>query len=322
MTDVMPEGSFAAPHGLSPAQQDVLDRLGAPVHERPRFDPMLRHEVRELLEHGLAPLREHIAEGERLFISKHRIEKVHGCEVKSLADDAVPFEWSPAAARGSVAHKAVELTVTARGNRPPLDVVDDAIATLQQDGRGVGDWLARATEAEVADVRAQANAHLTAFLDCWPPLERRWRPVTEMSLRVELLDGLVVASGRPDLTLGTAQGDIAGKVIVDFKTGAFHLAHRHDLHFYALLELLRVGTPPRLLVSSYLEQGRIECEEVTDGLFESTVRRVVAGATRIVELQQGDEPVRRPGTPCRWCPVLDDCDVGRRFLDDADDLTP
>ena len=171
-------------------------------------------------------------------------------------------------------------------------------------------------------MRAQANAHLTAFLDCWPPLERRWRPVTEMSLRVELLDGLVVASGRPDLTLGTAQGDIAGKVIVDFKTGAFHLAHRHDLHFYALLELLRVGTPPRLLVSSYLEQGRIECEEVTDGLFESTVRRVVAGATRIVELQQGDEPVRRPGTPCRWCPVLDDCDVGRRFLDDADDLTP
>ena len=74
MTDVMPEGSFAAPHGLSPAQQDVLDRLGAPVHERPRFDPMLRHEVRELLEHGLAPLREHIAEGERLFISPKTVE--------------------------------------------------------------------------------------------------------------------------------------------------------------------------------------------------------------------------------------------------------
>ena len=67
--------------------------------------------------------------------------------------------------------------------------------------------------------------------------------------------GQVRLSGRPDLTIGQAQGALAGKVIVDFKTGRMHGSHVADLRFYALIDTIRIGTPPRMLATSYLDIG-------------------------------------------------------------------
>jgi hypothetical protein len=79
--------------------------------------------------------------------------------------------------------------------------------------------------------------------------------VLEGKVRAELFDARVVLSGKTDLALGQADGTTAGKVLIDFKTGGFSPAHIDDLRFYALLETLKIGTPPRLLASYYLEAG-------------------------------------------------------------------
>ena len=108
---------------------------------------------------------------------------------------------------------------------------------------------------------------------------------------------------------------MAGKVLVDFKTGRLSPAHLEDLRFYALIETLRTGTPPRRVASYYLDQGRFVPEDVTVARLESTVARVVAGIEKMVALANGVRaPVKVTGPSCRWCPVLADCDEGRSAL--------
>ena len=158
---------------------------------------------------------------------------------------------------------------------------------------------------------------MTQFLECFPPLKPAWRPATESPLRALLHGGLIVLSGKPDLTLGQPEGTVAGKVIIDFKTGRFSPSHREDLRFYALLEALRI-LPPRLLATYYLDQGRFHPEAVTRDLLLSATERVIDGAHRYVELVGGTrQPGVAPGPACRWCPVQLDCAEGTEYLENT-----
>lgn len=314
------------PVELNPAQQDVLDQLGASREERPQFDKVLRHELRRALDDGLGPLfellddRPDAKKGDSLFISKHKLGRVMGCERRFLAEEAEEFAWSVPLARGTVAHKAIELSIHWRREPEPLVLVDESISRLSEGIDGLADWLQQATETERAELRSEANDRVVKFLECFPPLKPGWRPATESRLRLEIHDRFVM-SGKVDLALGQAEGDRAGKVLIDLKTGGFAPYHLDDLRFYALLETVRLGTPPRLLATYYLDQGRFLPETVTEDLLFSTVARVVDGVDRILSLAaERREPTVVPSTACRWCPVLDNCDEGQRHLrDDEDD---
>ena len=96
-----------AESGLNPAQQEVLDQLGAPPEERPVFRDDLRHHLRSALETTIEPELDAMPDGEDLFLSKHRLAMVHGCEARFLAEDDSPFEWRVPLARGTIVHKAV-----------------------------------------------------------------------------------------------------------------------------------------------------------------------------------------------------------------------
>ena len=305
----------------NPAQQEVVSLLGAPKGERPTFDAGLRDELRNLLEERLEPLVAAI-ESDRfdddvLFLSKFKLSQVLGCEQRFLAQRSEPFQWSPPTARGTVMHKAIELSVHWRGESSPLVLVDEAMASLQNADKSIGDYLTTCPESERAELRAGTGAAMTQFLECFPPLKAAWRPATESPIRASLHNGSIVLSGRPDLTLGQPDGSVAGKVVIDFKTGGFSPAHREDLRFYALLEALRI-LPPRLLATYYLDQGRIHSEEVTEDLLLAAAARVIDGAHRYVELV-GDarRPSLAPGPNCRWCPVQPDCAEGTEYLDGA-----
>jgi hypothetical protein len=312
-------GTFQAPPPLNEAQQEILDRLRSTGDDRPRFEPGLREHLRLELERGMAPLVELLGEDD-LYLSKHKLERVHGCEGKFLAEDDVEFEWSAAKARGIVAHKAIEVEITSRKRWASLDLIDEAIARLQNEGRGVGEWLQRATEADVDVVRAEANSALCCYQECWPPLKREWRPATEVPMRAEFFAGRIVLSGKPDLTIGFPDGLTAGKVVVDFKTGRMSAAHVADLRFYALLDALRLGVPPRLLVSYYLDAGRLNAERVTEDILEATVQRTVAAAIAIVELRtERRDPKLVASGGCRWCPARAVCQTGRLYLDERSD---
>ena len=310
----------------NPAQQEVVSLLGAPKGTRPEFDPRLRDELRAGLEDRLEPLVERIGsdsfDDDILFLSKFTLAQVLGCERKFMAERSEPFEWSPPIARGTVMHKAIELSVHWRGEPSPLGLVDEALASLQNADKSIGDYLKACGETERTELRATAGSTMTQFLECFPRLKAQWRPTTESPIRASLHGGLIVLSGKPDLTLGQPDGTVAGKVIVDFKTGGFSPTHREDLRFYALLEALRI-LPPRLLATYYLDQGRVHSEEVTQELLLSAAERVVDGAHRYVELVSGQRPAAvAPGPACRWCPVQPDCDEGRAYLDQASDDDP
>jgi len=306
--------------GLSPVQIEVLTVLGARRDERPEFDPRLRRELRQELEDRLAPVADRVPKGRSLWLNKHLLSSVHGCEGHFLAGEEEEFAWTTSTARGSVSHKAIELSMGWRGDPAPGVLVDEAIARLIHSTDSISGYLEGLGEGERAELYAEAVERTAMFLECFPPLEPRWRPVPESRLRADLCDERIVLSGKVDLTVGRAEGLRAGKVLIDLKTGGFSPTHRDDLRFYALVEALRIGTPPRLLATYYLDGGRLVHEEVSEAVLGSALERVVRGAELVVALRHdGQEPVLRPGAPCRWCGRRESCETGQRWLADSED---
>ena len=306
--------------GLTPTQLEVLEQLGATRDERPTFPPDLRTRLRSDLDAAIADLAAEIDPSDPLRPTKHSLMTVHGCELRHLAESRQPFEWRPPMARGSVVHKAIELSLHVRGETSPLALVDEALDRLERTDTSLAEWLATCSEVERAELRALANEQVVAFLECFPPLKRSWNPVTEYRWRVDLLDGRVSISGRPDLVIGRNDGTTAGKVVIDFKTGARSVAHTDDLRLYALLETLRTGVPPRLTATLYLDSGTVQTEAVSEGVLDAAVARTADGIRKLHELSVGTRaPVTRPSTSCRWCPALATCADGRTFLGEADD---
>lgn len=298
---------------LSPAQQDVVDLLRAPERPRPEIDADPRPGLRRRLEEALDPLA-HLLDTP-LFVSKSALSRVAACEAHQLAEEASPFEWSLATARGTIAHKAIELSVHRRDAPSPLHLVDGALDRLEADpDSGIGGWLATLEEAERAELRGGVNELVAGFLELWPPLPRAWRPTTEAKLRAELCDGKVVLSARSDLTLGTANGTQAGKVLVELKSGAANPRHTEDLRYAALLETLRCGVPPVRLALASLDSGTLSVEDVTDDVLEGAIRRTIAGTTRLLELRLGLRTAAiTPNPACRWCAARHECEGAARW---------
>jgi hypothetical protein len=303
----------AAPAPLSPAQEAVLQLLRATDQPRPEVDLALRVELRRRLETELAPAAALLSTP--LFVSKTALGRVLACEAHQVAEAAAPFEWSIAAARGTVAHKAVQLSI-GRGDRvPPLAIVDAALQRLADDpAERIAGFLLGLDDDDRAELRADVHGYVATFLELWPPLLPAWRPQTESPRRAELCAGRIVLSGRVDLTLGAPRGAVAGRVVVDLKTGRRQRVHADDLRFYALLDTLRVGVPPFSLVGYYLDEGEFSVEEVTEQTLEVAVRRTVDGVTRLAQLAAGlRSPAVVPGPTCRWCRLRDTCLAASAF---------
>ena len=293
---------------LTPAQQDVLTLLRDGDGTRPEVGPELRDELRRRLETALGPVAAGLTKP--VFMAKAALGRVLACEAHQLAVAAAPFEWSITSARGTVAHKAIQLPVGRSDRPPPLRLVDDAIERLADDpNASIADFLLGLSEAERTELRSDVNNLVAGFLELWPPLQVAWQPQTESPRRAELCGGMVILSGRVDLTLGSPRGLQAGRIVVDLKTGAHHAVHTDDLRFYALLDTLRCGVPPFRLVGYYLDAGSLACEDVTEDVLEAAVRRTVDATRKIVELELGLRSAAiTPNPACRWCPAKDDCE--------------
>jgi len=302
---------------LNPMQRSVVDVLKKPAGWVP-LPLSVVDAVRDQIEKSLAPLAEKLTPDRPLFISKGGLTTVHGCETHYIAS-LDSFEWTLTNARGTIMHKAVELSINWRGPVEPALLVDEALARLEdEEGRGPGEFIAQLSPGERAQLRSYAVDLFTKFEESFPPLKAAWRPVTESTARVELFGGRISLSTRVDLTLGAP----GSKVIIDLKTGRIYANHREDLRFYALVEALRSGQPPRRLATYSLESARADVEEVSEGVLQAAVRRVVDGANAIYELTREErEPKLNPGAQCRWCPLGATCETGQQFLarDSSDD---
>ncbi len=304
---------------LSPAQQEVVEQIGARRETWPEFSAELRYELRGELEKGVASHAELLNDNVSVWANKHAISSVHGCERKFLADREFPG-WSVPLARGTVVHKAIELSINWQGIAIPADLVDESIASLEFGQQNISDFLQALAPVDRAQLRSDSVDLVTKFDECWPTLKKQWRPVTESKVRLELFEGRIVLQGKIDLTLGRAEGLRAGKVLVDLKSGKFQPGHMHDLRYYALIETIRIGVPPRRIASYYLDQGRFHHEDVTEDMLFSAAQRAIDGVKRMIELElDASNPRVAPSPACRWCKALETCQEGQVSLREFDD---
>ncbi|MDA3007784.1 MAG: PD-(D/E)XK nuclease family protein [Actinomycetota bacterium] len=302
---------------LTPAQLrnlDLLRRADEPiVFDRDAIES-LTAEMHDVVEHLSDRLQ--AAGMADIFLNKTRIAGVLGCEARYVGDDS--FEWNVATATGTVAHRAIELGINWRDEPVPAELVDIAIELIIADGRGPAVWLGSASPAECADLRGGATDAVVKFIETFPPIDPRSRPVVESSIRWPVR-GPIVFGGKVDLVLGVAAGAESRKVVIDLKTGVTRAEHLDDLRFYALVETLRTGVPPRKVASFYLAAGNAVVEDVTVDLLRSAIRRTVDAAVAAVELAEGRAATTTPGAMCRWCALQAECDTGRAYLADLDD---
>ena len=297
---------------LTPSQQRTLAALRR-SDEPLVFDVGLVAELREEMTESLASFAARMPDGGELWVSKHRIATVLDCEENHLIPD--DFAWTPATARGQVAHRAIQLQLSWRGEPSPTELVDEAIARLADEERGIGSWIAGLSDADAADLRGGSVERVTKFVEAFPPLDRRWNPVTEAGARWPL-DGPIVLQARVDLMLGRPAGAESRKVIIDLKTGGPSPRHRQDLGFYALIETLAREVPPRALATFYLDASEAQVEEVSERLLRSAMRRTLDGINAMVELEhESRSPTRTPGVTCRWCPLSIECPNGTAHLE-------
>jgi hypothetical protein len=304
---------------LSPAQRRILDELFARGATRPTFPDDIAVQLRDELESALREATADLGVRE-LYVNKKALAQVLACEAHHVAMRDQRFDgWSPRTARGTVAHKAIELSVHHKGEYTPLELVDAAVERLldDPDDHSPGRWLASAAPPERAELRAGVNELVSGFLECWPRLQPAWHPRTESVSRVELCDDRVVLSGKVDLALGVARGCEARTLVVDLKSGTPYASHVDDLRFYALLHTIRTGVPPFRIASYYLDSATFHPEDVTgELLFDIAVPRVVLGVTRLAALATRQRPaVEAPGPSCGWCPRRETCDGARRWAE-------
>lgn len=293
---------------LNPAQQRVIDELRSPGVERPEFEPDLAFRLREQLEMKLTPLTRQL--DRPLRVSKQALQRVLGCELHHVTEEEVGFSWSLPSVRGTVVHKAIQLSVTWRSEPNALDLVVAAIDRLIDDPNG-GDlaaFLDSCSPGEVAELTSEASDLVCKFLEQWPRLLPSWKPRSESRMKCELLDGRVILNGKADLTLGVAEGNKAGRLIVDFKTGHSRAQYGEDLRFYALIDTLCMGIPPFRLACYYLDEASSHRQDVTEEVLEASLRRTVAGVLRLTELTLGlRSPELTPNPSCNWCSLHTSC---------------
>ena len=278
---------------------------------RPLVDAALSGRLRSRLQDDLRLVADRLElVGAELHVTKGALSAIHQCERRHVADSAFPG-WSPSTARGTVAHRAIELSVFMKERTSPLHLVDRAIDRLieSDDDRGPGEWLVDASAEEVAELRAGASELVVKFEECFPPLKPEWRPRLESKLKVELHKGVITLHAKPDLVLGRVEAGTATVLVVDFKTGRAYPSHADELRFYALVHTLRTGVPPFRVASYYLDSATWHHEDVTPDVLEVAARRLSAGVTKLVELRLNErEATFTPGPACRWCKLRDDCE--------------
>ncbi len=143
-----------------------------------------------------------------------------------------------------------------------------------------------------------------------------WSPRTEVSQLAIIGGGALELTGRIDLTLGGPGTDLPA-ICVEVKSGAVIAAHMAELHFYSLLWALRSGEEPFALALWYPGFQVVPVE--VPGAAMAAARQVVDVVERLVAIFAGDEPRRRGGPQCGWCPLAVTCEKARIHLERDDD---
>jgi len=296
--------------GTPPAVAPLLDRLRAPGSPRPAVDPELAGGLREWLEDALAgPVAALGGDADDVRVRKDALTQVLVCEAHFAAARAAPRQVTMPLARGSLVDAAFRQWVTVGEVGDPIA---DSLAALQAEdgGDGVVAFVAGLPADRRHALGAEVAAHVERIRNDWPVPSPAWLARTQDRIVVPLVGGRVLLSGVVDLAFGAQAADQASVCLVEVKSGARRVEHRADLHFYALLEMLRAGAPPFRVATYYTATGELDMEPIGEGVLVGALQRVVAATAKMCRLATGATPVPTPNPLCAWCVGLPGCAPG------------
>jgi hypothetical protein len=149
------------------------------------------------------------------------------------------------------------------------DPLGDALDACRAEGPGgAAAATVAAVETMAEPVRAALGAavatHAAHLADLVPRLAPAWMPRTDDRVAIPLAGGRIVLHGVFDLLVGLPRPDTASLCAVGLCTGGSWARERRSLHYLALLETLRTGTPPFRLALLETSNGRYGIEDVRE----------------------------------------------------------
>lgn len=299
-----------------PSGEALLARIRGVGLTRPSADVGIAAELRRRLDDAVEPLLEQLPEAVTVRVTKARLQQVLTCErylVARLRDDVGA---SADVLRGRMLDRLFVQVVL--GYPVGADPVADAIAAAAADGdASVADAWAALSRDEQAEVDEAVRHATTDLVGRWPQLPSNALVRLQESVRVELAAGRVVLAGRVDLMVGMPTLAQVGTTLIDVKSGRWRFHDAVEAGWYALLETLRHGVAPFQTGMYYLRDGALDLHAITPEVLERAAARVVDGTDRLVRLATGKEPAVTPNPLCPWCPVLAQCEPGRRHVEDG-----
>jgi hypothetical protein len=172
------------------------------------------------------------------------------------------------------------------------DPLGDALAACRAEGPGgAGATTVAAVEAmdeqERAALGAVVTAHAAHLADLVPRLAPAWMPRTDDRVAIPLSGGRIVLHGVFDLLVGLPRADGASLCAVGVCTGGSWARERRSLHYLALLETLRRGTPPFRLALLESSSGRYGIEDVREDHLRAMASHLAAWLGAVADETDG-----------------------------------
>jgi hypothetical protein len=174
------------------------------------------------------------------------------------------------------------------------DPLGDALDACRAEGpRGTGAATVASVEAMPEPARAALGAlvatHAAHLVDLVPRFAPAWMPRTDDRVAIPLAGGRVVLHGVFDLLVGLPRPDTASLCALGLCTGGSWARERRSLHYLALLETLRSGTPPFRLALLETGSGRYGIEDVREEHLRAIASHLAAWLGAVADADGGDE---------------------------------
>ena len=255
------------------ARDEVLALLRDGSGRRPRFDPGLSGGLRSWLEDAAAELVARRGEdASPIFLGPRLLW--HGSDPTTgsteTSTDPYSTEWMTSCLVRALFRQVVLSGVVD-------DPLGDALDALRVDPGRIDmarhiDQLSSETRAALA---ASLRIHVENLMNLTPRFAARWLPRTDDRVAIPLAGGRVVLTGVFDLLVGAPVAGRATLCALGLTTGGRWSQARTALHYLALLETLRSGTPPFRLALLHSSAGRYGVEDVLEEHLRTIVSHVV-----------------------------------------------
>jgi hypothetical protein len=266
----------------TPARHEVLRLLRDGSGSRPSFNSGLAGGLRAWLEDAASELA--ASRGEEappLFLGPRQLLAEAG------SDHSPGLEEFPAPLVTSCLVHALFRQVVTTGTVD--DPLTDALDALSVDPSRA-DLVRHVTKLTAPARRALAatlTTHVSHLIDLTPRFSPGWLPRTDDRVAIPLAGGRVVLHGTFNLLVGTPAPGTASLCALGLATGGRWGGARTALHYLALLETLRSGTPPFRLALLHSALGGYGVEDVLEDHLRAIVSHLVVGLSALAREDAG-----------------------------------